>query len=147
MTKQANVSPCTILFWLRRTLYTRIDTTKCYGVYTQPLSSSCLVNGHNHVGMVAADALVLLCFYEQCNQRQSWWRRHNYHYWYFISKKCTYICIWQHIQTTKKFHVYPKIYVPLGDRQRNYSEFIKAGSLQVEFNMVRTWTIYNKVQN
>ena len=42
MTKQANASPCTILFWLRRTLYTRIDTTKCYGVYTQPLSSSCL---------------------------------------------------------------------------------------------------------
>ena len=31
-----------------------------------------------------------------------------------------------------------KIYVPLGGRQRNYSEFIEAGSLQVEFNMVRT---------
>ena len=34
----------------------------------------------------------------------------------------------QHIQTNKKFHVYLKIYVPLGGRQRNYSEFIEAGS-------------------
>ena len=36
---------------------------------------------------------------------------------------------------TLKFQLYPKIYVPLGGRQRNYSGFIKADSLQVDFNM------------
>ena len=43
-----------------------------------------------------------------------------------------------HTDKKEEFHLYPNINVPLGGHQRNYIEFIEAGSLQVGFNMVRT---------
>ena len=49
--------------------------------------------------------------------------------WYFISKKCTYIHNSSTYRQKKEFHLYPNIYVPLGGHQRNYIEFIEAGSL------------------
>ena len=62
--------------------------------------------------------------------------------WYFISKKYTYIYINSTYKQIKS-SMCPNIYVPPGGgRQRNYSEFIEAGSLQVDFNMVRSWTSY-----
>ena len=36
-----------------------------------------------------------------------------------------------HTDKQKNFHLYPNIYVPLGSHQRNYIEFIGAGSLQM----------------
>ena len=50
------------------------------------------------------------------------------------------------MQTNKEFHLYPNIYVPLGGHQRNYFEFIEAGSV-ISCEMALSWLSLDLTDN